>query len=433
MPLSTTDLAVKAICEHFRFALFSAALLLGSSASADTTIDTFNGGNQSTSGGFSSVLTAESLGGERDINVANITGSVPVDVNINVPGTMQVNADTGDSSNITVDWDGADANVALDTTGLGGVDLTAGGNAAFRVNISFLNIGSLAMVITVYTDGANASQGTITATGTGNYTETFANFTTFLGAGADFSNVGAIRMEFPGNAPMLLRMNNFEAFAPPPTPTPSSTETTTPTETYTPTQTSTETPTETATTTSTPTVTSTETATPTPTGLPDNMAMLLDLLGIDEDMDGLTDPGDTMTYIFTIANKGVGPATGVIGSVTLDLNTMFVPGSVRTTPIAIDDNYQVLENATLIAPASGVLTNDFDLDMDPLIVSSASATSVLGATVSANMDGSFTYDPTALGIGLATGQTTGDSFDYEIEDASGNHDVGRVFIEIEGP
>ena len=53
---------------------------------------------------------------------------------------------------------------------------------------------------------------------------------------------------------------------------------------------------------------------------------------------GKAEAGDTITYTVQINNSGT-DATGVVYSDTVDPNTTFVPGSVTTTPVAVDDTY----------------------------------------------------------------------------------------------
>ncbi|MCH8241892.1 MAG: DUF11 domain-containing protein [Planctomycetes bacterium] len=82
----------------------------------------------------------------------------------------------------------------------------------------------------------------------------------------------------------------------------------------------------------------------------------------DVDGDGFADPGDTITYTVIISNTGNMDATDVSFSDTIDANSTLVGGSVKTTPLALDDNYNVTGNVQISVPAPGVLGNDFDPD-----------------------------------------------------------------------
>jgi hypothetical protein len=110
-------------------------------------------------------------------------------------------------------------------------------------------------------------------------------------------------------------------------------------------------------------------------------------------------------------------SSGVGTSIVINL------GSVNDAPVAVDDEYSLDSGNTLTVSASGVLTNDSDIDGDSL-------TTVLGVPPSGassftlNSDGSFTYvsDPTYSG---AT-----DSFTYRANDGSLNSNVANVTINL---
>jgi len=93
-------------------------------------------------------------------------------------------------------WDGADGDAStLDATGLGGIDLTNSGT----LDILAVNLQSdlsFDVTIEVYTDAGNASSYTLAVNGTNmpnTYQAPLTSFTTLLGTGADFTNVGAVR------------------------------------------------------------------------------------------------------------------------------------------------------------------------------------------------------------------------------------------------
>jgi large repetitive protein len=81
-------------------------------------------------------------------------------------------------------------------------------------------------------------------------------------------------------------------------------------------------------------------------------------------------------------------------------------------PIGVDDQYAVVAGTTLTVVAPGFLANDLDLDGEAL-----SATTIVDnvdhGALSAFADGSFNYTPDA-------GFTGTDSFQYRMQDASGN-------------
>jgi hypothetical protein len=155
----------------------------------------------------SSTATApEAIGGERDMQVALISGRTALSLNINpFDGELLIH-DSGAQVrgySLTV-WDGMDMDpISLDPTGLGGVDLTDGGlNDRIRLSQVTADLtGSISM--TVYdagdASGNSWSQAVFSLPG-GVFTSTdidipFTDFTN-VGAGgaASFSNVGAISM-----------------------------------------------------------------------------------------------------------------------------------------------------------------------------------------------------------------------------------------------
>ncbi|MHC4064739.1 MAG: hypothetical protein ACYSUI_09595, partial [Planctomycetota bacterium] len=87
-----------------------------------------------------------------------------------------------------------------------------------------------------------------------------------------------------------------------------------------------------------------------------------DALTNDVDSDALADPGDTIKYTITITNTGNMDAEGMSFSDTIDANTTLVGGSIKTTPIALDDSYNAIGNVGISVPAPGVLGNDSDPD-----------------------------------------------------------------------
>lgn len=158
--------------------------------------------------------------------------------------------------------------------------------------------------------------------------------------------------------------------------------------------------------------------------LPALTATKRDTLTGDVNMNGIANPGDTLTYTVTITNSGSTDATGVVFSDTVDANTTLVPGSVTTTPIAADDAYTATGNVRISVPAPGVLGNDSDPEGDA-ITASAGGTSANGGNVSVNADGSFTYNP-------PPGFEGTDSFNYTVTDSHGGTSTGTVTITVSG-
>jgi VCBS repeat-containing protein len=133
---------------------------------------------------------------------------------------------------------------------------------------------------------------------------------------------------------------------------------------------------------------------------------------------------DTFTYTISDGHGGVSTAT-----VTITVTRS------NSVPVGVDDAYATNADVTLSVPAAGVLTNDTDPDAgDTLSVVAGGVTSTLGAAVTLNADGSFSYDGTGAGqlIALAAGQVVEDSFTYTLTDAAGAEATATVRITVTG-
>ena len=136
--------------------------------------------------------------------------------------------------------------------------------------------------------------------------------------------------------------------------------------------------------------------------------------------------GTTVTNTLVITNSGDTNATSVLLTIPTPANATDVAGSIRITPVAVDDSYTALGNTVMtVAAGAGVLTNDFDPDGNIVVktnsvVSTGGTASPVGALV-INTDGSFTYTP---GLG-ATGT---DVFKYTITDNQGQDSLTPGFV-----
>lgn len=122
---------------------------------------------------------------------------------------------------------------------------------------------------------------------------------------------------------------------------------------------------------------------------------------------------DTFTYH---ASDGFTPSN--IATVTITV--------VQTAdiPVAENDLYSVYQDNTLVVPAAGVLTNDVDVNHDPLTAVLFQTTT--HGTLTLNSDGSFTYTPDAGYFGT-------DSFSYYAFDGTNNSNLATAGIVIHGP
>ncbi|MDA1053261.1 MAG: Ig-like domain-containing protein [Planctomycetota bacterium] len=137
---------------------------------------------------------------------------------------------------------------------------------------------------------------------------------------------------------------------------------------------------------------------------------------------------DTFTYQVRDANDS--RSTGTV-SITLV--------GANDAPTANDDTATTDEDYSPIAPGAqpiiaNVFANDFDPDDTNLILKSFSTTSQLGATVSISATGAVTYDPRFAPLlqALPQGQTTIDTFTYEVVDSLGLTDTATVTVNVTG-
>ncbi len=178
------------------------------------------------------------------------------------------------------------------------------------------------------------------------------------------------------------------------------------------------------------------------------------------------DAGTTVTYSLTDDAGGlfsIDPVTGVVTvagaldyetatSHTITVLATSSDGStasedftinivnVNDAPEATDDVGAVIEDATLVVgAASGVLSNDTDLENDPLTVSAVNGNpanvgvAVVGTygTLTLNADGSYTYVANNADS-LAEGVEDTDTFTYTVADGNGGTDTATITITITG-
>jgi hypothetical protein len=144
------------------------------------------------------------IGGCRDLYVTKTGNSLDDAIGLGVSafvsgGRLGYSQDTGQAGIGVVRWDGANAAPAIDTAGLGGLDLTAGMVVGIRVEVLSADLG-FPMTFQAWLDGNNDnvfSMFTSTATassGPGIYDFLFTGFTGGPVADLDFSRVGAIQL-----------------------------------------------------------------------------------------------------------------------------------------------------------------------------------------------------------------------------------------------
>lgn len=143
------------------------------------------------------------IGTERDIRV-DLISTTPAGSRITVSvASYNHSQDAGIRGTSRCVWDGADGDgIAINHTGLGGVDLTdSGAQDALEVHVISADLMST-IVFEVFTDAGNSSSYLLNLVGgafNDIYVIPYASFITNLGAGADFTNVGAISMFVDGS------------------------------------------------------------------------------------------------------------------------------------------------------------------------------------------------------------------------------------------
>ena len=154
-----------------------------------------------------------------------------------------------------------------------------------------------------------------------------------------------------------------------------------------------------------------------------------DALQVDVNSNAQADPGDTLRYSITLTNPGPGDATGVVLRINLDPNTTFLPGSLTSDILAIDDHYaDVLAHTPYqVGSATGLLANDVSPAAAPLSVIGYGAMTTLGGTVQAASDGAFTYLPPPGQAGVT------DTFLYLISDGLGHMSMATAELALVGP
>ncbi|MEM8996290.1 MAG: hypothetical protein AAGF23_16000, partial [Acidobacteriota bacterium] len=310
-----------------RLALGLAVGLLAVPAQA-LEIDDFSVGDEPIlNSGTYATAASNSLGGAVDFRLERLQGTNGAEVRFSAVNGVTFSVNLGDDAPVedvddgalggtltrartTITWDGDLNTSAFNQTGLGGEDLTLDGSA-FRLTLAEATAGVEA-IIEVYTDGTLASTAyRVLPGGANEILFPFSVFTPLIGAGADFSNVGAIRVILQATEPRLVRLVDFDTVAP-------SVDVT-----------------------------------------------MTDLRLDDSDLGAATvGPGDQFKYRITVSNTG-GDALGLSIEVDPGLDTNTAVSSVQTQPIGIDDNYEGFGNVTLTVPAAtGVLSNDADPDGD---------------------------------------------------------------------
>ncbi len=138
---------------------------------------------------------------ERNIRVSgsSVAGG-PISATV-AGGQLTVTRPGGSLGEVDLWWDGNNNSESFSPTGLGGVNLTAGGNTGFAIQTVSSSSTALEMQLVVWTDGSNTSRVFFTLPAGAAILEIpFTDFEVFSGAGANFASVGAIYLYTSNNS-----------------------------------------------------------------------------------------------------------------------------------------------------------------------------------------------------------------------------------------
>jgi len=200
-----------------------ALLVIAIAYAATVNIDSFDIGTQDLSvysgktTDSNALDTTASIGGERDVYLAWVSGDAGIELHVDQYGTtnrLAFAAADGMKGTANVTWDGDDNDAtSLDATGLGGKDLTDNNtNDAIRAKIVF-DDRKTQLTFKIYTDSNNWSQLSVNLPGgiddTSNWVDILFPFDSFgNGAGTtNFANVGAIVLEIDGTIESALDLS----------------------------------------------------------------------------------------------------------------------------------------------------------------------------------------------------------------------------------
>lgn len=190
--------------------------------SFDTTTQSVTASSMGSTTDSSSAAATEAIGGERDlfVELTSASGELVLDVNGLTLGLLEFQASSTAQGDRIITYDGADGDATvLDPTGLGGIDLTAGGNASAISLTIGADQANGQLTVRVYTDGGNFSTATVAIPNTGGTANDslvikYTDFTVAAGTGADFTNVGAIEIEIEGIAAVDGQLDLVETLGP---------------------------------------------------------------------------------------------------------------------------------------------------------------------------------------------------------------------------
>ena len=342
--------------------------------------------------------TSNVLGGERDVQLIETGGDPTITAEV-VGGAMAFSSDAGGTGLLRLIYDGDDSDATtLDHIGLGGVNLTTGGDNALLLGVNSADAAT-SVTIDLFSSAIDSSTVTVVIPAGSLPNLIRIPYSTFAGT-ANFASVGAIQLTFPvaasANAVRLDFLRTGSATAPAPV-----------------------------------------------------EALLTDIVLVDNDSNGKASAGDTLRYVVTIKNNSAGTLTGVQFNAPAVANAS-AAANITATPVARDEGVSgsSVPGSAFHTPFNTALTvidGDSDEDLlnnDFLGAPAATITKFGGGTLGGTVDdhnagatansgghaltvngnGSFTYTPANGFTGLFT-------FQYRLAN-SGGSDTATVTLAV---
>jgi hypothetical protein len=153
---------------------------------------------------------------------------------------------------------------------------------------------------------------------------------------------------------------------------------------------------------------------------------------IDNGASGKADPNDRIRYKVTIQNTAGPTGTGTQLNVVPDPRTTFVPGTFRSSPLAVNDAYTSTGNVGITVPdgPSDLLANDYDDSPGGLTITAGTFATTGGGSITIAANGSFSYNP-------PRGFEGTDTYQYTLNDGNAvagvtATDLGTVSFTVSG-
>ncbi len=150
---------------------------------------------------FDETTAPEAIGGFRDLFIQtdnqidfDDSGSVAV---VSNKGVAQVANTVNSNINVAITWDGSDNAEAVNTSGLGGVDLIDGTNTGLLLDINFADLG-VDLVFNIWDTAGNVAAVSRTFAIQRQNEEVFFDYANLVGDTVDLTGVGAIQLLVSG-------------------------------------------------------------------------------------------------------------------------------------------------------------------------------------------------------------------------------------------